>query len=370
MEQFPDSLEQRIDDAIQRPWAQVIQFGLELHPAPEPIIYAMLARPADGFCTGLRLVGRCIANGARVSESLRNDVGDRLVAFWISAPNRARERVGRLLADGFSNPPTQALRDVLHYHWLIDSGAGDIISKLNESDLTQQVLADLLEKGESTFMVWHSLKPALCAAGDSALRVVINALNPETRDAETLANISSVFSNFTPTSVSRDLVLSVAHDDRLPMQARMSAYNLAGCPLEADGVAMTIAGLRHPEWENYYKAASLVDLHVDPARFVSKLIRDATISVERRRDLVTRLWNITAEPEQFFNENIVDLALDIEISITLRLYAARSGNRQIFQGLVEEVNTLPIEHAATTIALFGHFPEKNLAERAADTKAL
>ena len=74
--QYPDSLEQRIDDAIQRPWAQVIQFGLELHPAPEPIIRAMLERDDDASCTGLRLVGRCIANGAAVRDALREEVGD------------------------------------------------------------------------------------------------------------------------------------------------------------------------------------------------------------------------------------------------------------------------------------------------------
>lgn len=130
VERFPESLEQRIEDAILRPWAQVIQFALELHPVPEPTIRAMLTRPDDAFCTGLRLVGRCIANGASVSTQIREEVGDRLVAYWVHAPSESRERVGRLLADGFTSPLSADLRSALHHHWLIGHGAGDIVSKL------------------------------------------------------------------------------------------------------------------------------------------------------------------------------------------------------------------------------------------------
>lgn len=369
VDQFPESIEQRIEDAIQRPWAQVIQFGLELHPAPEPIIRAMLARPDDAFCTGLRLVGRCIANGANVSEDVRNEVGERLVAFWVHAPSRARERVGRLLADGFSSPPTRALRDVLHYRWLIEHGAGDIVSKLGDAELTQEVLADLLEEDRDSFMIWHSLRPALRTAGNAALRVIIDAMDPETREAEDLVKLSSAFSNFTPASVSRDLVLSVAHDDRLPLQARMRAYALVGGPLEDDGVAMALLGLSHPDWDSHYMAASLVDIHVHPAQFLAELIRDEKIPLKRRRNLAAKMSTIipdAAEREQFFRENIADPSLDAEVSITLRLFAAWLGDRKAFEGLIDQIDTLPVEHVGTTIALFGHFPDRSLAERAAE----
>lgn len=313
VDQFPESLEQRIDDAIQRPWAQVIQFGLELHPAPEPIIRAMLARPDDAFCTGLRLVGRCIANGAVVGADVRNEVGDRLVAFWVQAPSRARKRVGRLLADGFTDPATQRLRDVLHYRWLIEDGAGDIISKLGEVELTLEVLASLLKEDHGSFMIWHSLKPALRAAGDAAFHVIIDAMDADSRTAEELVKLSSAFSNFTPSSISRDLALYVARDERLPLQARMRAYGLAGSPLEDDGVDMALAGLRHTDWDSHYAAASLVDIHEHPFRFLGELIRDAAIPLTRRLDLaadVSATIPNAACREQFFRQNIGDPTLD------------------------------------------------------------
>ncbi|HEV7344945.1 MAG TPA: NACHT domain-containing protein [Devosia sp.] len=369
VDQFPESLEQRIDDAIQRPWAQVIQFALELHPAPEPIIRSMLVRPDDAFCTGLRLVGRCIANGAAVGADVRNEVGDRLAGFWVQAPSRARERVGRLLADGFTDPPTQALRDVLHHRWLIEDGAGDIISKLGEAELTLGVLSSLLEEDRDSFMIWHSLKPALRAAGDAAARVIIDAMDPDSCEAEKLVKISRAFSNFTPPSVSRDLALSVARDDRLPLQARMRAYELAGRPLEDEGVEMALAGLRHDDWDGHYAAASLVGIHEHPARFLAELIQDVNIPLKRRCDLAASVLVTIPDVacrEEFFRQNIGDPALDTNISITLRLFAARLGNQQIFKDLIEEIEVLPIELAATTISLFGHFPDRSLSERAAE----
>tara|TARA_R110000824_G_scaffold104214_2_gene247297 strand:+ start:262 stop:1578 length:1317 start_codon:yes stop_codon:yes gene_type:complete len=369
VDQFPESLEQRIEDAIQRPWAQVIQFALELHPTPEPIISAMLVRPDDAFCTGLRLVGRCIANGAAVSVDINSEVGDQLVEFGVHAPSRARERVGRLLADGFSDPPTQALRDVLHHRWLIEYGAGDIISKLNEPVLTLEVLANLLENDRSVFFIWHSLKPALCAAGDAAVRVIVDAMEPDTHETEELVNISSAFSNFTSTSVSRELALSVACDSRLPMQVRLRAYTLAGLPLDDQAVEMTVAGFRHRDWDSHYEVANLVELHARPTEFLAELIRDEEIPLKRRRDLAAKISIIIPDAvrrERFFRENITDPTIDKDVSITLRLFAARIGDRQVFEGLVEEIEDLPTEHAATTIALFGHFPERDLAERAVD----
>jgi len=126
---FPDSLCARIDDAVKRPWAQVIQFAIEQHPDPAPVFKAMLERPDDAFCTGLRLIGRCIANGAQVDESLRREVGNRLVAFWIGAPTGARERAGRIIADGFAIPMSSALREAVHHRWLFHHGGGEIISK-------------------------------------------------------------------------------------------------------------------------------------------------------------------------------------------------------------------------------------------------
>ncbi len=368
IDRYSDSMGQRIEDAMQRPWAQVIQFGLELHSAPEPIIQAMLAQPDDAFCTGLRLVGRCIANGAKVSAKLRKEVGDRLVEYWVHAPSQSRERVGRLLADGFSNPPSDALITVLHYRWLINDGGGDIISKLNDPDLTLSIVDRLIEHDRSSIMIYHSLKPALRSAGDAALRAIIDKMDPETLEEDEVISISSLFSNFSDGAVSRELALSIARNRRLPAQARMRAYVLAGPPLEEDGVALALTAFRHDDWDRYYGVRELVKVHAEPVRFLGELFRDASIPLKRKRDFAADVAVVLPEAAMrraFSQALISDSSVDEEIRFTLQLVEARFGDRTIFESLVEGIGQIPIKHAAITIALFGHFPDRVLAERAA-----
>jgi hypothetical protein len=368
VERYPDSLQQRIDDAIHRPWAQVIQFSLELHPVPEPIIREMLARPDDAFCTGLRLVGRCIANGATVSAQLRQEVGDRLVAYWDQAPTQSRERVGRLLTDGFSSSPSPALRAALHHRWLIESGAGDIVSKLNDLDLTLSVLEALMERDRNSFMYYHSLKPAFCAAGDTALRAIIKKMDPNALEEDDLIAISNLLWHFSPGTTSREAALSIARDRRFPAQARMRAYALAGSPLEEEGIALALYSLRQDNWDKHYAAHDLVKVVRDPARFLRELLHDSTIPLARRQELagdVTKIFLETSTRAAFSQACIADSSLDEAIRLTLQLVEARFGERVIFERLVDGIGENPVEYAATTIALFGHYPDRTLAERAA-----
>lgn len=368
VERYPDSLQQRIDDAIQRPWAQVIQFAIELHPAPEPIIREMLARPDDAFCTGQRLVGRCIANGAIVSSELRQEVGDRLVAYWVHAPTLSRERVGRLLADGFLSPPSAALRAALHHRWLINDGAGDIVSKLNERDLTLSVLEALMERDRSSMMIYHSLKPALCAAGDSALFAIKEKMESSVLEEDDLISISSLLWHFSPNAISRELALSIARNQNLPAQARMHAYALAGSPLEEEGIALAVAAFRHDDWDKHYEAMDLVEVHRDPTGFLRELLCDCAIPLKRRQRLAADVAKILSDPANrraFSLSCIADPLVDEELRLTLQLFEARFGDRALFEKLVDGIGRNPVGHAATTIALFGHFPDRELAERAA-----
>lgn len=368
VERYPDSLKQRIDDAMQRPWAQVIQFAIELHSSPEPIIKEMLARPDDAFCTGLRLVGRCVANGATVSKELKQEISDRLVAFWIHAHTDARRRVGRLLADGFIDLPSPALRAALHHRWLIEQGAGDIISKLNETDLTLSVLEDLMEQDRSGIMYYHSLKPALRAAGDRALNVVIKKMDPSTLGQDDLISISSLLWHFSPMEMSRETVLSVARDERLPAQARMRAYLLAGPPLEEDGIILMRSAFRHNDWDRHYAASQLIEVADEPEHLLNELLNDSNIPLDRRRNLasdVAKIFPETTARKSFSQKTISDSRFDEEVRLTLQLVEARFGERATFEQLLNGINCNPIDFAATTIALFGHYPDQSLAERAA-----
>ena len=69
--------------------------------------------------------------------------------------------------------------------------------------------------------------------------------------------------------------------------------------------------------------------------------------------------------EPFLQACITDSSVEEGIKLTLQLLEARFGDRAAFDFLVEGISQVPINYAATTIALFGHFPDRALAEHAA-----
>ena len=193
-------------------------------------------------------------------------------------------------------------------------------------------------------------------------------MDPDTLEEDEIIAISSLFSNFSSETISRELVLSIARNRRLPAQVRMRAYALAATPLEEDGISLVMMAFRHDDWDRQYEAANLVEVHAEPVRFLGELLRDASIPLKRRLNLATDVVSIlpdAATRRAFSKACISDSSVDEEIKLTLQLFEARLGDRAVFDDLVDGISQIPIEHAATTIALFGHFPDRALAERAA-----
>ena len=184
-------------------------------------------------------------------------------------------------------------------------------------------------------------------------------MDPDTLEEDELIGLSSILTNLTEAAVSRELALSIARYERLPTQARMQAYLLAGPPLEADGVALVVAGFHGGDWARHYVAGRLVRAHADPAHFLGELLRDGSIPLKRRRDLaadVAKNLPEAAARRAFSNRIISDSTVDEEIRLTLQLVEARFGDSAIFENLVEGIGQIPIDSASTAIALFGPSP--------------
>ncbi|MGU9805062.1 UNVERIFIED_CONTAM: NACHT domain-containing protein [Pseudomonas sp. CM11] len=365
----PESLSNRIDDAVHRPWAQVIQFAIELLPEPTPVIRAILDRPDDAFCTGLRLVGRCVANGARVDHGIRSQVGDRLVAFWVRAPTRARERVGRLLTDGFSQPISPTLRAALHHHWLFHDGAGDIISNANDHSLTLSVLQELLDRKPESYTFYHSLKPALISVGDRAFKLIIKYTKAPDLTEGHLEGLASLMEHFSPGSVSRELALVIADDTRFSRKLRFRAIYVAGPPLETRFLSLINESLRSEESDERWAVSRLMEFHPDRIKQLNSALRDERISHDRKCELAGDLWLLipdAIERATFMRTFFADAALDHELATIMRLFEARHGNQSAFVTLVDQIPENPIFLVGQTVALFGHYPHRELAERAAD----
>ena len=367
--QAPESLPARLDDAIQRPWAQVIQFALELIPDATIAIGKMLERDDDAFRSGLRLVGRCIANGANVSEELAREVGDKLVEFWVHAPTRARERTGRLLLDGFCSPPSSELTAALHHRWLNSDGAGDIITRLGDPRLTLSVFRDLLENDSGTFRYYRDMRSALNSVGDQAIQMVIDFISAPETDTEEADDILSVLGNFSPDSVSRHLSLKIALDEKLSNQSRMRAFELAGSPLHEMAFPLVQTALRAKNWDDHYEVRDLLKLIPRCDEFLLEVFENPEISKDRKIEIVEYLPLSLRNDElrkKVSNACLESQKVDVDVKMILKLFEARFGQRAVFEDLVNEIPVIDLEYVGAAVSLFGYYRDKGLAERAAE----
>lgn len=364
----PDSLARRIDDAIQRPWAQVLQFALELHPKPSPIVAAILARPDDAFATGLRLVARCIANGAKVDEAQVAEVTERLVEFWIHAHHDARDRVGQLIFDAFSQPISTSLRAALHHHWLLNSHGAEIIAREASDELTMSILEGLLHRKIHQFSLYHPLKAPMSALGDAGFERIMTASRADDLSDEEWSGLNDLLTHFAASSVSRDKVTAMVADTRLPLDVRLNCARIAGRPLLLETWDLLIDGVASGEIRSWRATSLLAELDGREDRFFA-FIKNDRIPFQSRFDLVSYLARVFPSDEErdaAIARLTQDTSIDPDLANVGRLLAARYGDRAAFEELVEDIPTLTTQLVHQTLGLFGHYPGAALATRAAE----
>lgn len=367
----PQTLSQRIDDAIQRPWAQVIQFALELHPNPSSIIRAMLERGDDAFSTALRLVGRCIANGARVDVALREEVTRLLAPVWAGSLSwRIRERVGRMMLDGFSRPLLPEVRAVLGHRWLVEHGAGEIVVRANDPDLTREVLQTLLDRGLDRFMMLRSLQPAIDRLGDEALRMYLTKARDPSISDEQLAGLADLVGALDPARITASLALDIACDETLLDELRLEAFSIAGGSLDQRAGPIVNRALRSGYYGDRWAALKAVSRSTDPCETILSILRDESLSLDTREEIVGHIRFIFRDEKSrlsFVRACSRDAAVPHTLRSSLLVFSVQYGDEQTFRRLVADLGTADIRMAAATIALFGHYPVRELGMVAAES---
>lgn len=362
----PETLSQRIDDAIQRPWAQVVQFALEMHPQPSPIIRQMLGRRDDAFSTGLRLVARCIVNGAKVDFELRNEVATQLATVWAESPWSMRERIGRNIVDGFSKPLLPEIRALLSERRLVSNGAGEIVTLTNDPALTREVLLKLLEHGVERHMGLHSLQPAIDRLGDEALSIYIDKARNANLSWDQLAGLATLIGSLDSTQITPELALDLACDDTLPDDMRLEAFSIAGMSLEDRAWPLIERAIRS---ENHrWTALKAISRCLDPKGAMLKFLSDESLDLTTREAIASSVtYTLKNEEERisFIRNTAHDEILPASLRCIMLLLSARHGDEQAFRIMVGELATTDIRFAEATISLFGHYPIRDLGIAAA-----
>jgi catechol 2,3-dioxygenase-like lactoylglutathione lyase family enzyme len=365
----PETLARRIDDAVQRPWAQVVQFALELHPMPTPIVHSMLEREDDAFATRLRLVGRCIANGAKVDADLRSEVARRLTEVWEHATWRTKERVGRLIVDGFSTPLPPEVRTVLGRRELINYGAGEIVTRANDPALTVEVLTALLERRLDSLMTVRTLQPALNRLGDKALKMYAErARRPGTKDDE-LDGLAGQIGALDPQGLTPGIALDLALDEALPDKLRLEAFCVTGLPLDDRMWPIVKRALRSDRFGDGWAPKKAIARSPDASEAVLGLLRDPSLTAKQRRNMAENLPTLFPDLQArlaFIRRCVSDSRLPPELRHIMRAFAAADNDRDAFEWLVDRLPTLETDVAGATVVLLGHYPSRELGRRAAD----
>lgn len=355
-----DQIASRIGDVVKRPWAQVLQFSLELLADPTPQVKAMLDAPDDVFSTGLRLIGRCVANGAAVDPELRDEIGARLAKLWGKSDYRIRERVGRLIVDAYSDPLHPEVRRRLGWRWLLNSGAGEIINRAADPALTRAVVEQLFEGKLDTFMDLRDFRSALQAiAPEVATRIADLAKRPETtgNDADGLSDFLNHI------SVVGDDALPLANmidDVDLPLHLRLAARGAIVGPPDESELLLAREGLESSDWKAQSAALRVFKRGLDSAEAFAAILTDQYVTEKAKTYLVEHLNLALRDPvsrEAVAGRILERAGLDARLADILRIYRLRAGHRETMVAMIERLDTLSSEMAQAVLISLNRIPE-------------
>jgi hypothetical protein len=224
----PNDVANRFCKVVHRPWAQTIQFALEMHKNADRIIRAQLTKPDDVFHTVLRLIARCVVNGAHVTPELHLELGNKLGIAWPSESYSIRRNIGYLISDGFIDPLPEAVSKHISKGWALQNGGAEIVVAKADPELTQMVLEDFLLRDLQHQYYLHDWQPAVDEIAPKALELYIDRVRkPETAEKEIEA-LMSLIMGLPSQSIPQERWIFIACETALPTPIRIAGH--VRCP--------------------------------------------------------------------------------------------------------------------------------------------
>lgn len=365
LEHHRDRLAQRLAMIVRRPWAQAIQFALERHPDPGPLIDEILTREDDAFHTGLRLLGRCLANGMAASNTQRQTIGDRFARIWGGASWRTNKLIDSIVVDAFSRPLHPAVRARLGERGLIHDGASTIVARLRDTSLSLEVLGKLLDGDIEHMLNVGDMQREVDRLGTIVFNLYIARcrLSPKVKDQQA---ISALIRHIKIGCVDSDVAFAAASDETLPLEVRLSAWSQAARELDEATEKLIALAL---EDDGYHALASVAQALSSPQVDIASIIR-VLRSPQVPPDLALKvLGHLISDWEMFgradkISEFLAEPGISEEMQNLALLYAASAGDMRAFDTLLDRMPTMSSQMVGATVALFGHVLERPRVERA------
>ena len=270
LERHRDELAQRLVMIARRPWAQAIQFALERHPDPEPLIAQILEREDDVFHTGLRLLGRCLANGMAASAAQRHIMGDRFAPIWGRSSWRTSRLIEGIIVDVFSRPLHPAIRARLGDRWLIHHGADTIVARLRDAELSRWVLSELLDGDIEDMLNLGELQREVDRLGTVAFHLYIARFRRSPGKVKDGQAISALIGHMKIGCVDAAAACAAASDEALPLEVRLASWSQSARELDDATVELILKGMAS---EGYHPMASAALALSSPKINIASIVR-------------------------------------------------------------------------------------------------
>jgi hypothetical protein len=372
LEHHQDQIAPRLGKIVRRPWAQAIQFALERHPNPEPLIDEILGREDDVFHTGLRLLGRCLANGMSVSKPRWQTMGDRFAEIWGGASWRTNKLINGIIIDAFSQPLHASIRARLGERRLIHEGADVIVAQLRDTALSLDVLGELLDGNIENMLNIGDFQREADRLGTTAFNLYITRCHQCAGEVGNEDAISSLISHLKMGCVDADIAFAAAGDETLPLEVRLAAWSYSMRKLDTATEELILLTLRN---EGYHPMASaaqaLSSPQVDTPSIVN-LLRSPKVLEEHALKVMEYLmtdWEQDGRPDRI-KELLATPGISQDMQNMASLFAVNAGNVDVFDALLDRIPTLSSEMVGATVIMFGHFHDRTRVQRAVSAIAL
>ena len=365
LEQTEDALVQRLSMIFKRPWAQAIQFALERHCCPEPLVAQILAEEDDVFHTGLRLLGRCLANGMAAAPNQRKIIGDRLAAIWGKSSWRTNNLINAIIVDAFSKPLHPAIRARLGERPLIHHGAGTIVALHRDTELTMSVLRELLTGDIDLLLNIGELQEEVNRIGTNAFELYVERCRQSIEVEEVAFAISCLIGHMRFGSIDVDAAYSIAIEDGLPSQVRLAAWSKSNRELNETIENLIIEGVLTENHHLQMSAAQALSSPTVDVQAVAKMLGAPEVPLTKAEEMLHYLicdWR-SAGRYDHVRELLATKGLKASLRDLALLYSIGDGNLDALDELVDRLGELSAEIVSTMVSLLGHAPERCRVER-------
>lgn len=349
---------------ISRPWAQTIQFALESYQKSNEVIKSQLQKDDDAFYTSLRLIARCVVNGATIDDETRIHLGKLLADAWTSDSSSIAQSIGYLLLDGFiySLPP-RAEQYIIH-GWALNYCGEKILTAKNDKELTKKVLVNMLSKNIEHKYHLHNWQEAVNEITEEALELYLTKAVDENTDEKEISALRSLINNLDQEKIPQKKWIEIAKDDKVPSIIRFSiAVRISS--LVEDELKVLYEEIKN-EWLNFGE-----DYYINAYEFKNnfwlmpeceffELVKTKSLNDNQIVELLDSLFSLKIEDK--FLDRLLGLyasdflSEDLKFKLNLLLSSKDVFHDQIYA--VEQLSIQSIDNVTLWCFLIGHIDKE------------